>query len=81
MISIGKRYSQRGVPFLDLIREGNIKLMRAAKRFDYKRSFKFGTHATWWIRQAVMRALADQSRTIRLPVHRRDQLSKMFRIR
>jgi RNA polymerase primary sigma factor len=80
VISIAKKYTHRGVPFLDLIQEGNIGLMRAAKRYDYKRGYKFSTYATWWIRQAVTRALADQSRTIRLPVHRSDQLSKMFRI-
>jgi RNA polymerase primary sigma factor len=80
VISIAKKYTNRGVPFLDLIQEGNIGLMRAAKRFDYRRGYKFGTYATWWIRQAVGRALAEQSRTIRLPVHINDQLSKMFRI-
>jgi len=80
VISIAKKYTHRGVPFLDLIQEGNIGLMRAAKRYDYKRGYKFSTYATWWIRQAVARALTEQSRTIRLPVHRSDQLSKMFRI-
>jgi RNA polymerase primary sigma factor len=80
VISIAKKYTNRGVPFLDLIQEGNIGLMRAAKRYDYRRGYKFGTYATWWIRQAVGRALAEQSRTIRLPVHINDQLSKMFRV-
>jgi RNA polymerase primary sigma factor len=80
VISIAKKYTNRGVPFLDLIQEGNIGLMRAAKRYDYRRGYKFGTYATWWIRQAVGRALADQSRTIRLPVHINDQVSKMFRM-
>jgi RNA polymerase primary sigma factor len=80
VISIAKKYSNRGVPFLDLIQEGNIGLMRATKRFNYRRGYKFGTYATWWIRQAVGRALAEQSRTIRLPVHINDQLSKMFRV-
>ena len=80
VISIAKKYIHRGVPFLDLIQEGNIGLMRAAKRYDYKRGYKFSTYATWWIRQAVTRALADQSRTIRLPVNMNDQVAKMFRM-
>jgi len=80
VISIAKKYVNRGVPFLDLIQEGNIGLMRAAKRYDYKRGYKFSTYATWWIRQAVTRALADQSRTIRLPVNLNDQVAKMFRM-
>lgn len=79
VISVAKKYMGRGVPFLDLIQEGNIGLMRAAKKFDYERGFKFSTYATWWIRQAVTRAIADQSRTIRVPVHMGDQISKMLR--
>lgn len=79
VISVAKKYMGRGVPFLDLIQEGNIGLMRAAKKFDYHRGFKFSTYATWWIRQAVTRAIADQGRTIRVPVHMGDQISKMLR--
>jgi RNA polymerase primary sigma factor len=79
VISVAKKYVGRGVPFLDLIQEGNIGLMRAAKKFDYRRGFKFSTYATWWIRQAITRALADQSRTIRLPVYMGDQINRMLR--
>ena len=79
VISVARKYLGRGVPFLDLIQEGNIGLMRAAKKYEYQRGFKFSTYATWWIRQAVTRAIADQGRTIRMPVHMGDQVSKVFR--
>ena len=69
----------RGVPFLDLIQEGNIGLIRSTKKFDYQRGNKFSTYATWWIRQAVTRAIADQGRTIRVPVHMGDHINKLFR--
>jgi RNA polymerase primary sigma factor len=80
VISVAKKYMGRGVPFLDLIQEGNIGLMRATKKFDYQRGNKFSTYATWWIRQAVTRAIADQGRTIRVPVHMGDIINKLFRI-
>ena len=80
VISVAKKYIGRGVPFLDLIQEGNIGRIRASNKFDYKRGHKFSTYATWWIRQAVTRAIADQSRTIRVPVHMGDQINKMLRI-
>jgi len=80
VISVAKKYIGRGVPFLDLIQEGNIGLIRASNKFEYKRGHKFSTYATWWIRQAVTRAIADQSRTIRVPVHMGDQINKMLRI-
>ncbi len=80
VISVAKKYMGRGVPFLDLIQEGNIGLIRAAKKFDYRRGHKFSTYATWWIRQAVTRAIADQGRTIRVPVHMGDQINKLLRI-
>jgi RNA polymerase primary sigma factor len=80
VISVAKKYIGRGVPFLDLIQEGNIGLIRAANKFDYQRGHKFSTYATWWIRQAVTRAIADQSRTIRVPVHMGDQINKLLRV-
>jgi RNA polymerase primary sigma factor len=80
VISVAKKYMGRGVPFLDLIQEGNIGLIRATKKFDYHRGNKFSTYATWWIRQAVTRAIADQGRTVRVPVHMGDQINRLFRI-
>lgn len=79
VINVAKKSLWRGVPFLDLIQEGNIGLIRATKKFDYKRGLRFSTYATWWIRQAVTRAVADQGRTIRVPVHMADQINRMFR--
>jgi len=79
VISVAKKYIGRGVPFLDLIQEGNIGLIRATNKFEYQRGHKFSTYATWWIRQAVSRAVADQGRTIRVPVHMGDQLNRMRR--
>jgi len=79
VISVAKKYIGRGVPFLDLIQEGNIGLIRAANKFKYQLGHKFSTYATWWIRQAVTRAIADQSRTIRVPVHMGDQINKLLR--
>ena len=80
VISVAKKYIGRGVPFLDLIQEGNIGLIRATNKFEYQRGHKFSTYATWWIRQAVSRAIADQGRTIRVPVHMVDQLNRMRRV-
>ena len=79
VISVAKKYISRGVPFLDLIQEGNIGLIRAANKFNYRLGHKFSTYATWWIRQAVTRAISDQSRTIRVPVHMGDQISRLLR--
>jgi RNA polymerase primary sigma factor len=80
VISVAKKYMGRGVPFLDLIQEGNIGLIRAAKKFDYRRGHKFSTYATWWIRQGITRAIADQSRTIRVPVHMTDRLRQLYKV-
>ncbi|WP_173819735.1 RNA polymerase sigma factor RpoD [Paraburkholderia franconis] len=80
VISIAKKYMNRGMPFLDLIQEGNIGLMKAVDKFEYQRGWKFSTYATWWVRQAVTRALADQARTIRVPVHMIDTINKLNRI-